>query len=88
MNNDEIDLATIERYRKVLEEAAAQLGAGAGQRVAGATAAVFAALDKRDHERRELLGIARALAGLTTGAATGASPEVLAIIERARKVVG
>jgi len=87
MSDDDLDLATIERYRKVLEEAAAQLGAGAGQRVQGATAAVFRALDRLDYERRELRAIAAALAGLTPGAITGASPEILAIIERARNVV-
>ncbi len=85
---DELDRATIEKYRKLLEEAAAQLDARQAQRVAGATAAVFAALDRRDHERRELLGIAHALAGLTPGATTGASPEILVLIERARALVG
>jgi hypothetical protein len=62
--SDDLDLATIETYRRVLEEAAAQLDARQAQRVAGATAAVFAALDRRDHERRELRAIAQALADL------------------------
>ncbi len=84
---EELDARTLAEYRRVLEEAAAQLGVQTSQRVAGATAAVFAALDRRDHERRELLGIARALAGLTPGATTGASLEILALIERARKLV-
>lgn len=87
--DDELDRATIERYRQVLEDAERQLSAsGAGHRVQGATAAVFRALDRLDYERRELLAVVRALAGLTPGATTGASPELVAIIERARRVVG
>ncbi len=85
MDEDELDRATIERYRRVLDEAAAQLGARQAQRVAGATAAVFAALDKRDDERRELLAIVRALADLPMAA--GEPPVLIALIERARKVI-
>jgi len=85
MSDDELDLATIEKYRRVLEEAAAQLDARQAQRVVGATAAVFAALDRRDYERRELLAIVRALADLPI--VSGEPPVLAALIERARKVV-
>jgi len=83
---DELDRATTEKYRRVLDEAAAQLDARQARRVAGATAAVFAALDKRDYERRELLAIVRALADLPV--VSGEPPALVALIERARKVVG
>jgi hypothetical protein len=86
MPEDELDATTIAEYRKVLDEAAAQLGAGAGQRVAGATAAVFTALDRRDYELRELLAIVRALADLPI--VSGEPPALVALIERARTLTG
>jgi hypothetical protein len=88
MPQDELDAATIAAYRRVLDEAARQLDAQAGQRVAGATAAVFAALDRLDRRQREMRSIVRELAGLGPGAVTGASPEIVVLVERARSVVG
>jgi hypothetical protein len=89
MSDDDLDLATIERYRRVLEEAAAQLDARDSRRVAGATAAVFAALDRRDAENREMRAIVRDLAGLTfTAADMFDSPVLVALAERARRLVG
>jgi hypothetical protein len=89
MPQDELDAATIAHYRRVLDEAAAQIGTTAGQRVAGATAAVFAALDRIDGKQREMRAIVGELAALAPGGAAGASSEQLdALVERARKAMG
>ncbi len=84
---EESDAAQLAAYRALIEQAAAALAPETSRRVAGATAAVFAALDRRDHERRELLAIAHDLAGLPL-APIAASPELVALVERARRLVG
>lgn len=87
--SDELDAATIAEYRRVLDEAARQLGADTGQRVAGATAAVFAALDRLDRRQKETCAIVRELAGLSiTAADMFDRPEFVALTERARRVIG
>jgi hypothetical protein len=62
----ELDAATLDEYRHTIEEAAAQLDASGehavGASVASATAALFAALARRDQERRELRSIVQATA--------------------------
>jgi hypothetical protein len=83
----DLDAATLLEYRAAIEEGAAQLDA-VGKRVAGATAALFSALARRDQERLELLVIVRGLASLTPDVIRHASPEILALIAHARRVVG
>ncbi len=86
--SEDLDAAQLATYRALIEQAAAALAPETSRRVAGATAAIFSVLDRHDAERRELRAIAQALAGLTPGATTGASPEIVALIERARRLVG
>jgi hypothetical protein len=64
----DLDAATLNEYRRTIEEAAAQLDASGehavGASVASATAAIFAALARRDEERREMRSIMQATAML------------------------
>jgi hypothetical protein len=80
------DAATLEEYRRTIEEAAAQLGASGehavGQRVAGATAALFAALARRDAHNHAMRQLVAAVAALQPMA-----PVPAELVEQARALV-
>jgi hypothetical protein len=60
MSNDDLDAATLAHYRQVIERAAA-----GDPSARGATAAVFAALDRRDARDKEMRNIVWAVADMT-----------------------